>query len=310
MILIITNSEDKTVDYLLKSVSKNHFRFNTDNFLIDYDFDFSQKWYIRNKKDNLLINDNRLSGIYYRRPVLPLVDVQNINDDLLRQLQNEAYDIYDSFINSIDTKYLNNKYDIIKAENKLIQLKVAKTIGFSTPKTIITNDKNALTEFIKQDRKYCIKPLYLGFFELHGNNFIPYTAIIKNSDYDLITNYPVLVQEYVEKKYEIRLTCVGDKIFPVKILSQVNDNTKIDWRIENCAAVEYEKMNINCDINNRCLKLLDCFNLNFACIDLIVGKNNKIYFLDLNPNGQWAWLDEILKLGIAEEIERYFYERK
>ncbi|MDR2408101.1 MAG: hypothetical protein LBE13_08325 [Bacteroidales bacterium] len=114
MILIVTNSQDKTIDYFLKVVSKKHFRFNTDNFLIDYDF--SKGWYIRNKRDNILLNHKKISGIYYRRPVLPFVDIQNINDDLLKQLQNEAYDIYDSFINSIDTKYLNSKYSMIKAE--------------------------------------------------------------------------------------------------------------------------------------------------------------------------------------------------
>jgi hypothetical protein len=306
MILIVTNSQDKTIDYFLKAVSKKHFRFNTDNFLIDYDYDFSKEWYIRNKKDNILLNHKKISGIYYRRPVLPFVDIQNINDDLLKQLQNEAYDIYDSFINSIDTKYLNSKYSMIKAENKLIQLKVAESIGFSIPRSIITNDENSLKKFINPDKEYCIKPLYLSFFELHGNNYIPYTAIIRKSDYDLITNYPVLIQEYVDKKYELRLTCIGDKVFPVKILSQLNDNTKIDWRVDNCSAVEYEKMSIDNNLKDMCLSLLAYFDLNFACIDLIVSNNNRIFFLDLNPNGQWAWLDEILKLGIAEQIERYF----
>jgi hypothetical protein len=148
--------------------------------------------------------------------------------------------------------------------------------------------------------------LYLSFFELYGNNYIPYTAIIRKSDYDLITNYPVLIQEDVDKKHELRLTCIGDKVFPVKILSQLNDNTKIDRRVDNCSAVEYEKMSIDNNLKDMCLSLLAYFDLNFACIDLIVGNNNRIFFLDLNPNGQWAWLDEILKLGIAEQIERYF----
>jgi len=310
MILIITNSEDKTVDYFLRSVSNTHFRFNTDNFLIDYDFDFSQEWYIHDKNKDKLVNHNNIGGIYYRRPVLPYLNVKGINNDLLKQLQNEAYDLYDNFINSIETKYLNTKYNILKAENKLLQMKIAESIGFSVPKTIITNNKNALNIFMDKSKKYCIKPLYLGFFELNGKNFIPYTAIIEKTDYDLITNFPALIQEYIDKKYEIRVTCVGDKIFPVKILSQSNNNTIIDWRVDNCSAVDYKKMTINKSMKTMCLNLLSQFNLNFACIDLIISKNNKVYFLDLNPNGQWAWLDEILELGIAKEIERYFYGRK
>jgi glutathione synthase/RimK-type ligase-like ATP-grasp enzyme len=308
MILIVTNSEDKTVDYFLNSASKKHFRFNTDYFLNDYDFNFSQKWYIHNKKNGLLLNQRKISGIYYRRPVLPKLEIENIDDDLLRQLQNEAYDIYDSFLNSIDTKYLNSKYNMIKAENKLIQLKAAENIGFLIPKTIITNDKRKLYQYINQDKKYCIKPLHLGFFELNGNSFIPYTAIIEKSDYNMIINYPVLIQEYIEKEYELRLTCVGNKIFPVKILSQLNENTRIDWRTNNRSAVEYDKISIREELENMCHNLLYRFGLNFACMDLIVGKNGKIYFLDLNPNGQWAWIDELLDLGITKEIEEYFCE--
>ncbi|MDR0503616.1 MAG: hypothetical protein LBH16_09900 [Treponema sp.] len=310
MILIVTNTKDNTIDYFLGSVSKEHFRFNTDNFLSDYDFDFSQNWYIKNKKCNLLINQKKISGIYYRRPVLPYLNIQNANDDLSRQLQNEAYDVFDSFINSIDVNFLNNKYAMIKAENKLIQLKNAKNVGFYIPKTIITNDKSRLNQYLKQNKKYCIKPLYLGYFELKKNTYIPYTAIIEKCDYDKIINYPVFIQEYIEKQYELRITCIGDNIFPVKILSQSNDNTKIDWRVDNCSSVEYTKTEINNELKSKCNRLLHCFNLNFACIDLIVDKNNKIYFLDLNPNGQWAWLDEILDLGIGKEIERYFYEGK
>lgn len=308
MILIVTNSEDKTIDYFLRSVLYSHFRFDTDKFLIDYDFDFSQKWYIHDKNENKRINTNNISGIYYRRPVLPHLDVKGIKDDLLKQLQNEAYDLFDAFINSISTKYLNTKYSILKAENKLLQMKIAKNIGLSTPRTIITNRKKALDTFMNKNRKYCIKPLYMGFFELNGNKFVPYTAIIEKTDYELIQNFPALIQEYIDKKYEIRVTCIGDKIFPVKILSQSNSNTIIDWRVDNCSAVEYQKMTISKNLENMCLNLLSQFNLNFACIDLIVSKNNKVYFLDLNPNGQWAWLDEILELGIAKEIERYFYD--
>ena len=308
MILIVTNSEDKTIDYFLRSVSNNHFRLNTDGFLTDYTFDFSKRWYIRNKKDNLLINQDRINGIYYRRPVLPQLDLKSSNEYLLKQLQNEFYDILDSFINSINIKYLNSKYDMIKAENKLIQLQIAKNIGFHIPQTIITNDKNKLSHYLAKNKEYCIKPLYLSYFELNGSEYIPYTAILKKSDYSLLTKCPVLIQEYIEKNYELRLTCVGDKIFPVKILSQANDNTKVDWRINNCSDVEYKKASISNDLKNMCYNLLSCFDLNFACMDLIVSQDNKVYFLDLNPNGQWAWLDELLNLGIAKKIERFFYE--
>jgi glutathione synthase/RimK-type ligase-like ATP-grasp enzyme len=308
MILIITNTEDKTTDYLLNNIETVGFRFNTDKFLCDYEYDFNKDWYILDKTNNLIVNSDNISGIYYRRPVFPCLNIKNINNDLLRQLQNEAYEIYDSFLNSIDTKYLNTKYNIIRAENKIIQMKIAKDIGFSVPATITTNNEILLKKYLHLNKKYCIKPLYLGYFELNDNKYIPYTAIIGEQDYNLITKYPVIVQEYIDKEYELRLTCVKDKIFPVKILSQLNEDTKVDWRVDNCSSVNYLRTEIDGHIENMCLKLLSQLNLNFACMDLIIGKDKNVYFLDLNPNGQWAWIDEILGLGIPKAIEKYFYD--
>jgi glutathione synthase/RimK-type ligase-like ATP-grasp enzyme len=309
MILIVTNTEDKTADYLLSNLANVGFRFNTDKFLCNYEYDFCQEWYILDKTNNSIVNSNNISGIYYRRPVLPYLNINDINNDLFGQLQNEAYEIYDSFINSIDTKYLNTKYNIIRAENKIIQMKMAKDIGFSVPATIITNNEILLNKYLHLSKKYCIKPLHLGYFELNDNKYIPYTAIIGEQDYNLITKYPVIVQEYIDKEYELRLTCVKDKIFPVKILSQLNENTKVDWRVDNCSSVNYLRTEIDSHIENMCLKLLSQLNLNFACIDLIINKDKNVYFLDLNPNGQWAWIDEILELGIPKAIEEYFYDR-
>jgi glutathione synthase/RimK-type ligase-like ATP-grasp enzyme len=117
------------------------------------------------------------------------------------------------------------------------------------------------------------------------------------------------VQEYIDKEYELRLTCVRNEIFPVKILSQLNEDTRVDWRVDNCSSVNYLRTEIDGHIENMCLKLLSQLNLNFACIDLIINKDKNVYFLDLNPNGQWAWIDEILELGIPKAIEKYFYDR-
>jgi hypothetical protein len=165
MILIVTNTEDKTADYLLSNLTNVGFRFNTDKFLCNYEYDFGQDWYILDKTNNLIVNSNNISGIYYRRPVLPYLNINDVNNDLFGQLQNEAYEIYDSFINSIDTKYLNTKYNIIKAENKIIQMKTAKDIGFSVPATITTNNEILLNKYLHLSKKYCIKPLYIGYFE-------------------------------------------------------------------------------------------------------------------------------------------------
>ncbi len=40
----------------------------------------------------------------------------------------------------------------------------------------------------------------------------------------------------------------------------------------------------------------------FGAIDLVVDKNNNHYFLEINPNGQWAWLEKLLDFPISKTI--------
>ena len=47
---------------------------------------------------------------------------------------------------------------------------------------------------------------------------------------------------------------------------------------------------------------MDRLELNFAAIDLIETPDGEHVFLEVNPNGQWLWLDDMLKLGISQAV--------
>lgn len=311
MILIVTNSEDKTVDYLLKEIQRPVFRLDTDLIIEKYNFKYTNEdFYFSYLESKDYISSKEIKGIIYRRPVNPIINLENENNDLKNELSLEARTMYESIINSINTKWMSNPFSIRKAENKLLQLKIAKEIGFKIPDSIITNNYEDLLKFINRKQcEYCIKPLFMGVFEMENNKYIPYNNLInKDDDLSLIKNFPALIQEYIEKKYEIRVIIVSNKIFAIKINSQIKQETKIDWRINNCMSVDYNLIVLPESIQNLCLTILNRFNLNFSSMDLIVDINDNYYFLDLNPNGQWAWIDQILKLNISKTIGDYFYE--
>ncbi len=116
-----------------------------------------------------------------------------------------------------------------------------------------------------------------------------------------------MLQKYIEKKYELRITIIGEDVFSVKIDSQHKDETKEDWRVNNCSNVNYSSIKIPDFIIQRCKNMLKQLDINFSSIDLIFGTDGDYYFLDLNPNGQWAWIDEKLNLHMSESIGAYFY---
>jgi hypothetical protein len=46
-------------------------------------------------------------------------------------------------------------------------------------------------------------------------------------------------------------------------------------------------------VNIGLLRLMSHYSLRFGAIDMVVNKNDQWQFLEINPNGQWAWLDQV-----------------
>ena len=56
------------------------------------------------------------------------------------------------------------------------------------------------------------------------------------------------------------------------------------------------------DIIRKCYQMMLDFNLVFGAFDFIVTPENEWIFLEINPNGQWLWLEQSLGLDISQHI--------
>jgi len=94
---------------------------------------------------------------------------------------------------------------------------------------------------------------------------------------------------------------MGERIFTAKLDSQAHESTRTDWRagaVED-EDVEYEVFDLPEHIQAGLHRLVRSFGINFASIDMIVTPAGEFVFLDLNPNGQWLWLEEELGLPLV-----------
>jgi glutathione synthase/RimK-type ligase-like ATP-grasp enzyme len=112
---------------------------------------------------------------------------------------------------------------------------------------------------------------------------------------------PSIFQPYIEKAYELRCVVMGEKIFTAKLNSQAHEGTRLDWRAGDVqdAQVEHEVYDLPERVEAGLHRLMRSFGINFASIDMIVTPDGEFVFLDLNPNGQWLWLEEELGLPLV-----------
>lgn len=297
MILIISHKEDYTTDFVVNKLNLrniNYKRLNCED-LLNKTFAVSR---------DLILNfegQTDFKSVWFRRTKLPAIEHKDIAQKIY--LLNEYDALIKNLFCTINARWLSNPFDIYKAENKLYQLKIASKLGFIIPDTLITNSKETLREFyIKNLKQVIIKPLSQSRLqgadetEFIFTNDLEEAHILELDKYDLT---PCIYQQKIDKNLELRITVVGEEIFVAGVDSQNLEISKTDWRK---GVLKFYKTEIPLNLEEKCRQLVKNLNLKFGAIDLIKDKEGNYIFLEINPNGQWAWIENETGLKISEAI--------
>jgi len=137
------------------------------------------------------------------------------------------------------------------------------------------------------------------------NGFVnPTTRIRKGDPLDLsgLGLAPSIFQEIVEKEFDLRVTVIGRKVFACAI-NRRNGTEDLDYRtgITN-DQLDYQIHSLPEDVSTMCLQMLDFLGLQFGAFDFIFNKSGEYIFIELNPNGQWGWIEEATNLPMAKAM--------
>lgn len=304
MILIITHKEDYTSDFVINKLNEQeiaYFRLNCEDILT-YDFKI-------NEFLNFSINGiDSFKSIWFRRTKLANFSSYSIEQQDF--LQNE----YDSFLKNLfsilySQNWLSNPNNVYIAENKLLQLKIARSIGFLIPKTLVTTDRKYIKKFYNENNGQTIlKPFWNSKMISEGKMKLLFTNLLSKNHIDQIDELeisPTIFQDYIEKKKEYRVTIVDKNIFVASVNSQSDKKTIVDWRRGN---LTFKKDELPIEIKKKCFELVNRLGLNFGAIDLIQDKDDNIIFIEINPNGQWVWIEIDTGLEISKSIINYLMQ--
>jgi glutathione synthase/RimK-type ligase-like ATP-grasp enzyme len=199
--------------------------------------------------------------------------------------------------------------------HKLEQLSTALALGFAIPDTLLTQDAAELREFFARHGGQIItKPLARGYVERAAKepDTLIYTNVVPPDhlfNLDDLAACPTLFQELIDKKCDVRITAVEGDLHAVELLAKDDEGRqRCDIRRNNMMDVAYRPIRIPDAIAGLLHRLLDHYALRFAAIDMVVSGKGEWYYLETNPNGQWAWLDLAGVTRIGESFVRAFRE--
>jgi glutathione synthase/RimK-type ligase-like ATP-grasp enzyme len=305
-ILIISNTIDFTTDYVCLELHRrnaNYLRINRDEFQ-DYEvfFDVLQcSLAIRLGDEHYLLHPNTLKAVYYRAPIY-LRDIYKPNLPVEEQLFRTQWTAFLRNLSVFDSAlWVNNPDATFKAENKILQLIVAKNIGLPCPNTIVTNSSNVE---IDEKKDYIVKSLDSAILRFEDKEAFVYSNRVKGGEIkDSYLNLaPIILQDYISPKIDIRVTVIGHTVYAVRILKE-GKGVEGDWRSYK-NDIDFIPFLLPDDVSGNCISLVKALGLSFGGIDLIESDGN-FYFIEINPTGEWAWLVNAADLKIFKGICDY-----
>lgn len=203
------------------------------------------------------------------------------------------------------TRWMSHPSAIWQAEYKPYQLELAAGLGLTIPRTVVTNDPSAVRSAFADFGDLIVKPTRSGYVIKDGAEYAIYTSQLLAEHLDDLETArwsPSIYQSLIPKKYDIRVTVVGDRYFAVAIDSPSDPAAQIDWRQTENPLLPHYPHELPGTLVARLRQLMEALHLTFGAIDLVETPEGEYVFLEVNPSGQWLWLDDMLNLGISDAV--------
>ena len=305
MILIVTHSKDLGADFVirhLRAFGSAYLRLDTDKL------GTSECFFGSNSEPEIhvqgrLIRKSEVTAIWARRFALPemLAQVKPGYTDFVKR---ELATVMDAFLEGASEVFqINTSRGDRMAGNRILQSERAKKFGFSVPKSLVTQDAEAARAFLDRHVEAVCKALSFGrLSSMPKAELVAYTSVAsRDLPLDGLARCPTLFQEKVPKRFDWRITTVGDRAFSARAV--VDPKTPhVDWREEEDAATKFEAAEPPPKIVEWLIQLARDSGIVYGAHDLIQSVNGDFYFLETNPAGQWGWLELTLGLQIGRAI--------
>ncbi|MFI1460588.1 MvdC/MvdD family ATP grasp protein [Nocardia carnea] len=229
-------------------------------------------------------------AVWWRRPYPSRVPAGiRADDDAYRQAECDGF--AQGLLWSLPARWVNDPGHDRLAHRKIVQLDTARRAGCAIPETLVTNDPGAAREFVENSPGRVV-------FKRTGTSRAEFaeTRLIEPADLDrlgAIRWAPTIFQRYIDPECDLRVVWVDGQEWTVRIDSRAGAG-RVDSRLD--VSVDFSPARLPAGVSKSLATLMGTLGLRFGVLDLRVGLDGEHYFLEVNPQGQFAYLE--IKTGL------------
>ena len=313
-ILIITHSTDnESIARVRETIARkggHTIRFDTDRYptevrLTAYYAPGDERLTLTNEEGEFDLRE--VEAVWHRRISFGAQLPKTLDKQLRHASLGETSAAAHGMLASLKAFRMDHLRHIRHAENKQLQLQVARELGLDIPRTLTTNDPTTVRAFAESCENGIVTKM-LSSFAIYeeGKELVVFTNPVKREELEDLSGLnlcPATFQESLSKSLEIRVTVVGQRVMSAAVDSQVSARATHDWRRDGLSMLQdWRPYTLPIEVAEKILRLMDHFSLNYGAIDIILTPDGKHVFLELNPCGEFFWLERSPGLPISDAI--------
>jgi len=240
-------------------------------------------------------------AVWWRRP--QVADPSAVTDPETRLFTvNEWQEAINGLWQLLDARWMNPPDRDDAASRKAFQLRVAAETGLAVPRTLITSDPERAREFITTQGPQ--GTVYKTFSATHA--VWRETRLVGESELALLDTVrlaPVIFQDYVPAEVDLRVTVVGEHIFPAAIHSQ-NTDYPVDFRM-GLGQTTTEPTELPEEVSAQLRRLMRRLGLVYGAIDMRRTPDGRHVFLEINTAGEFLFIEERTAQPISQALAEW-----
>jgi Glutathione synthase/Ribosomal protein S6 modification enzyme (glutaminyl transferase) len=270
-----------------------------------YDGDRARTYRLRQATGNI-VDLGTCGASWWRRPQAFVLH-EEIRDPTNNTFAyTEATEAFTGLWQAMDCYWVNNPAADANAHRKLYQLRVAQDVGLTIPETLITSDPALAREFVA--RLGVGRTIYKAFSGTR--EAWRETRLVKEDEVPLMEAVrfaPVIFQRYIEAKVDLRVTVVGNEIFSAALYSQ-QSTYPIDFRMD-MAHTRIEVHTLPLAVQDQLRALMQRLGIVYGAIDMRLTPEGEYVFLEVNPAGQWLFIEGCSRQPITAALACLLHDR-
>jgi hypothetical protein len=238
-------------------------------------------------------------AVWYRRPQPFELDPALTDAGYRAFAHGECHEAIQGLWHAHRAAWMNPPERDETAHRKPLQLRAATEVGLTVPRTCITNSPAAARRFVAAEG--IERTVYKSFSATERD--WRETRLLRRPELDLIDRVrhaPVIFQEFVPARYDLRITLVGSAVFAAAI-DAGRSEYPLDFRmdLDRCSMQPWA---LPPEIERRLLALMARLGLVYGAVDMRLTPDDRYVFLEVNPAGQWLFVEDRTGLPIASAL--------